>query len=129
MQNSSVSWIAQVVFHLDIVWDLNVELFARTVNLGDGFLDGHDLLSGVSTSTLDNPINVHVATLPVLARGPILAEHLGREAPVRENVIEDVACSGGRHVEFTWRHEVANDTAVLEGQFVVFAMFGGGRSA
>lgn len=129
MQDSSIGRITQVLIHLDIVRQLNLEIVTRVANLRDSLFSGDDLLSGESTCALDDTIDVHVAAFLVLAGCPVFAQRLWREGSGMEDVVEDDACLCGGHVELAWGHEVTNDIALLEGQSVVFAVLSGGGGA
>lgn len=129
MENRGICGVTHNLFHLDIFRHLDLEVVARVADLRNSFFPGKDLLSGEVTSVLEDTINVHVAALPVVARGPIFAELLCREGSVSEDVVEDGACLRGGHVQLVGRHEVADNIALLEGQSVIFAVLVGGRDA
>lgn len=129
MQDSSIGRMAQVLIHLDIIRQLNLELPAGITNLLDSFFTGKNFLSGKCTCTRDDTIKVHVATLLVFPGCPVFAQHLRREGFGLEDVVEDGARLDGGHVELTWTHEVADNAALLDGQSVVFAVLSGGKGA
>lgn len=129
MQDSGICGIPHVLVRFNIVRQCSLKLISSIANLVDGFFTGDDLLSGGSTSALDDTIDVHVANLPVLTSRPVLSQHLCREGSVLENVVEDGASFGNGHVELAWRHEVTNDVASFERQSVVFAVLSSGGGA